>query len=208
MAVFFTKCPGFRTIGKMSAWYILTFSDLVTLWFDHMVFFSLPNAQEASLIRRFTSSSTDGTLLSRKTMYSTFSIGAWSSITSLVSLDIIWHFVGLIFIPHFVQASWSMLVVCCKALNVHFYQGGVIGISNIVHSQAVHLQTWVEVLYLFHDEIQVYIEETWRKQTALSDTDLNFKPLSDLSIHHDRSFVFLIHIRDEVNKLWINSNWM
>ena len=72
--------------------------------------FNRPNAEAASLIRLLTSSSVDGTLLPRKTNFSTLSIGVWLRVISLGSFVMILHLAGFIFIPYLLHAISSSLV--------------------------------------------------------------------------------------------------
>ena len=83
-------------------------------WLLQILFRSLPKAQAASLVRLFTSASTEGTLLPRNTNSSTLSTTLLLIVISRSSDDITLHFVGLIFIPHRLHDFSSWVVVSCS----------------------------------------------------------------------------------------------
>ena len=84
-------------------------------WLLQILFRSLPKAQAASLLRLFTSASTEGTLLPRNTYSSTLSTTLLLIVISRSSDDITLHFVGLIFIPHRLHDFSSWVVVSCSS---------------------------------------------------------------------------------------------
>ena len=168
--------------------------------------FNLPNAQAASLVWRFTSATTEGTLLPKKTKSSTLSMIASFRVIWRSSCDMILHLLGLIFIPHLLQAFSSSFVDICSFSKT-------MSISVVSSAYRMLLMRMSPIWIPLSKFWRSFITNSRNRLKRLGDrrhpcltpvTTLNHSVI--LPVNTDRALCLLVHTFDQVNHYLVYTN--